>query len=466
MADEFRGGDLGDARRAKRLPALAATLARFPAASIPAACRGWAETIAAYRLLGCEDFAPEALVAPHREATAARCAAHRCVAVIQDSTEMDFSHLKCATGLGPLNDHHRRGFFLHSLQALSEDGVPLGMWGAQVILRDDATFRSTATRKRKPICEKESRRWLDGYLAASELARRLPQREIVSISDREGDIYEVFAAWAQAAGGPRAEWLIRANQDRALDGVEEGDPAKLFAALAAAPALGEVEFEMKARRGTRKVKGSTVVSLRSARTVRQTVRVLEISPRPPFRKGGRPAPVTFRAVLAEETDPPAGQEPVRWLLLTSLPVKTLKDARRIIRLYLRRWDIEVFHRVLKTGCRVERLQLKSGRALINAVMIYAVIAWRILWLTRLGRQCPDLPCGIVFDEAEWKSACAVVKRPATAGEPTLGEFIKIVGKLGGHLGRKGDGPPGPQSVWLGLARVRDFACAWRALHGG
>ena len=86
-------------------------------------------------------------------------------------------------------------------------------------------------------------------------------------------------------------------------------------------------------------------------------------------------------------------------------------------------------------------------------------------MTRLGRRCPELPCGCVFDEAEWKSACAVIKRPAAAGEPTLSEFVVIVGKLGGHLGRKGDGPPGPQSVWQGLARVRDFACAWRAIHG-
>jgi hypothetical protein len=145
-------------------------------------------------------------------------------------------------------------------------------------------------------------------------------------------------------------------------------------------------------------------------------------------------------------------------------VSTLEEARRIIQLYLRRWDIEVFHRVLKTGCRVESIQLKSGPALINAVMIYAVIAWRILYLAHLGRQCPDLPCGCVFEEAEWKSACAVVKRSKEAGEPSLSEFIAIVGKLGGHLGRKSDGAPGPQSIWQGLARVRNFACAWHAFH--
>jgi len=247
--------------------------------------------------------------------------------------------------------------------------------------------------------------------------------------------------------------------------VVDGEPAILFAALRCAPVLGEIEFGIRARKGTKKVKGSTVATFRSARTVRQVVRALKITPRPPHRKGMKLPQVSFWAVLAEETDPPAGEDPICWLLLTSKEVTTLEQARRILGLYMRRWDIEVFHRVLKTGCRVESIQLKTGRAVIHALMIYAVIAWRILYLTHLGRQCPDLPCGCVFEEAEWKSACAVVKRKKDAGEPSLSEFIGIIGKLGGHLGRKSDGAPGPQSIWQGLARVRDFACAWLAFYG-
>ena len=170
-------------------------------------------------------------------------------------------------------------------------------------------------------------------------------------------------------------------------------------------------------------------------------------------------------MLAEEIDPPAGEDPVRWVLLTSKPVETFEEACRMVKLYLRRWDIEVFHRVLKTGCRVEQIQLKTVEALLKTLMIYSVIAWRILYLTHLGRHSPELPCGTVFSEGEWKATCAVVKRPVTAGEPTIGEFIKIVGKLGGHPGRKSDGPPGPQSIWRGMARVRDFGQAWQVMHG-
>ncbi len=465
FTDEFANADLKDARRNRRLGKVAAALAKSPAASISAASGGWSEMMAALRLLNCEDFAPGALIVPHERATVGRCAGHACVAVSQDTTELDFTHMRATEGLGPLNDEHRRGFFMHSHYVVSEQGLPLGLLGADILLRDDATFRTAATRKQRPIEEKESQRWVDGYHKASELARELPDCEVFSISDREGDIFEVYQAWQRAEGGPRAEWIIRANQDRALVNVVEGEPSILFAALREAPVLGEIEFEVRARKGTKKVKGNRVATFRSARTVRQVVRAMKITPRPPHRKGGKLEEVSFWAILAEETDPPAGEDPIRWLLLTSKEVTTLEHARRILNLYMRRWDIEVFHRVLKTGCRVERIQLKDGQAVIKALMIYAVIAWRILYLTHLGRQCPDLPCGCVFEEAEWKSACAVVKRKKEAGEPSLSEFIGIIGKLGGHLGRKSDGAPGPQSIWQGLTRVRDFACAWHAFHG-
>ncbi len=466
ITDEFAGVDLKDERRNRRLDKVVNAMAKSPAASICAASGGWAEATAAYRLLGCEDVSAEALIAPHQEAVAQRCAEYECVVVSQDTTELDFTHMKATKGLGPLNDEKRRGFFMHGLYAVSEGGVPLGLLHAEINVRSDEHFRVNANRKTRPIEEKESYRWLEGYRKTQELALALPESEVFSISDREGDIYEVFDAWQQIEGGPRAEWIIRANQDRALLGVVDGEPDKLFEALEQSEMLGEIEFEIRAKKErTTKKKGNTMANPRSARTVRQVIRSMEITPRPPYRKGRKMAAVSFWAVLAEETDPPEGEDPIRWVLLTSKKANTFEKACRILNLYLRRWDIEVFHRVLKTGCRVESIQLKKAESTIKALMIYAVISWRILYLTHLGRHYPELPCGSVFEEAEWKATCAVVKRKKSEGEPTLGEFIKIVGKLGGHLGRKSDGAPGPQSIWQGLTRVRDFACAWHAIHG-
>jgi hypothetical protein len=467
ITDEFANAELKDLRRNRRLDKVVTALAKTPAASISAASGGWGETLAAYRLLHCSAVTSSALIAPHQEAVVQRCAQYECVVVAQDTTELDFTHMKEMEGLGPLNDEKRRGFYMHGLYAISEGGVPLGLLDADINIRKDEHFRINAKRKKRPIEEKESYRWVEGYRKTQELALKLPECEVISISDREGDIYEVFEAWQKLDGdGPRAEWLIRANQDRALLGIEDGESSKLFEALENSAVLGEIEFDIRAKKlRTTKKKGNTKASPRSARTVRQTIRAMKITPRPPHRPGKKIAAVSFWAVLAEEIDPPEGEDPVRWVLLTSKEAGTFEEACRILTLYLRRWDIEVFHRVLKTGCRVEQIQLKKAESVIKALMIYSVISWRILYLTHLGRYYPELPCGSVFEEAEWKATCAVVKRKKEAGEPTLGEFILIVGKLGGHLGRKSDGPPGPQSIWQGMTRIRDFACAWHAIHG-
>lgn len=465
IADEFADADLKDVRRNRRLDQVVRALAESPAASICAASGGWAETTAAYRLLGCEKVTAEALLAPHRQAVARRCAQHKCVVVSQDTTELDFTHMKETEGLGPLNAESRRGFFMHGLYAVSEQGLPLGLLHAEINVRDDEHFRINATRKKRPIEEKESYRWVEGYRKTQELAAALPECEVFSISDREGDIYEVFEECQKIKDGPRAQWVIRANQDRALSGVAQGEASKLFEALEGSVILGEIEFKIRAKKQrTTKVKGSTTQSPRSARVVRQTLRAIKITPRPPYRPGKKLAEVSFWAILAEEIDPPEGEEPIRWVLLTSTEAGTFEEARRVLNLYLRRWDIEVFHRVLKTGCRVERIQLKKAKSIIKALMIYSVISWRILYLTHLGRHCPELPCGAVFEEAEWKATCAVANGKMTDEEPTIGEFIAIVGKLGGHLGRKSDGPPGPKAIWQGLTRVRDFACAWHAFQ--
>ncbi len=466
ITDEFAGVDLKDERRNRRLEKVVSALAKSPAKSVCAASGGWAETVAAYRLLGREEVTAKALLAPHQQAVAQRCDEYECVVISQDTTELDFTRMKRTEGFGPLNDEYRRGLFMHGLYAVSEGGVPLGMWHAEIMGRSDDHFRLGETRKKRPIEEKESYRWVEGYRKTQELALTVPECEVFSVSDREGDIYEVFDAWQQIQEGPRAEWVIRANQDRTLLDVVDGEPDKLFEALGQSEILGEIEFDVPAKKArTPKRKGQAKPKPRSARTVRQVIRVMEITPRPPYRQGKKMAPATFWAVLAEEIDPPEGEEPIRWLLLTSKKVEDFETACRILNIYLRRWDIEVFFRVLKTGCRVESIQLKNVETIIKALMIYAVISWRILYLTHLGRHYPELPCSSVFEEAEWKATCVVVKRKKEAGEPTLGEFIKIVGKLGGHLGRKSDGDPGPQSIWQGLTRVRDFAWAWRAFHG-
>lgn len=467
LSDELDGADLGDRRRERRLVRVAESMAAFPAASLFSACGGWDEAMAAYRLLGSEEVTPEKILAPHREALLARAAEVPCVALIQDTTELDFSRMKHMEGCGPLSHEERRGLLLHTSYAVSEAGLPLGVWHAEFLAREDADFRGAATRKKLPVEEKESHRWVEGYAHAAALALLLPAGEVVSISDREGDVYEVFAA---AQGKPAAQWIIRGCQDRALEKSAPKDTDKLFAALEEAPLLGEINFEVPASLRRVRVAGKRVWQMRSARKVSQEVRARPVRLRPPWRKKGRPPAVTVWAVWAAEKNPPPEEEPVRWMLLTSMAVPDFAAAQRVVALYRRRWDIEVFHRTLKTGCRVETLQLKGAQAVRNAVTLYLLTAWRILYLTHIGRLHPQVPCSTVFAAEEWQVACAVVRGKAPAPrsppqEPALGEFILTVARLGGYKGRKHDGPPGAQTLWQGLARLRDFACAWRVLRG-
>ena len=194
ITDEFGNVDLADARRNRRLNAVVTALSQAPAASISGASGGWHESVAAYRLLSSAKVKPQALLAPHQQAVARRCADHACVIVSQDTTELDFTRMKEMQGLGPLNSLERRGFFMHSLYAATEAGLPLGLWDLQIMVRSDETFHRNLSETR-PIEEKESLRWIEGYHKTCELARALPQCEVFSISDREGDIFELYAAW-------------------------------------------------------------------------------------------------------------------------------------------------------------------------------------------------------------------------------------------------------------------------------
>jgi len=413
-------------------------------------------------------------LAPHRQCVVERAKGFGCVAVIQDTTELDYTKKKHLEDTGAIDGNERRGFFAHPQFVVSEEGLALGLLDAGLFAREEDD--SKARDRHRPIEQKESYRWVKGYGMACAFAAEVPGVEVFSISDREGDIFEIFELWQNRRdeGLPVAEWIIRATQDRALLHPVTGEvlAASLFEKAGQGQELGRIEFVLKERRQRKRVKRSTRVTMRCGREVRQRICALQVTPRVPYRRGHKLSKVSFWVVLAEEIDPPQGADPVRWILLTSTPVETFAQAQRILKLYLARWQIEVFFRVLKTGCRVEELQLKKQQAVFNALVLYMIVAWRILYLVHLGRECPDLPCSAVFEEAEWKSAVAVARKKygktktlrieAQIREPSLGEMIGLVARFGGYLARKSDPPPGAQALWQGIMRVCNYAEAWEA----
>jgi len=471
VREEMGTADLKDRRLEKRLLLVMQRMFASPVASLKAACKGWSEAIAAYRFFNNKKVTEEAVLAPHQDATLQRVRSQKRVLVIQDTTEIDYSSKKELKGKGPLSVKERQGFFAHSQYVVTPERLPLGLWGTKIYARDQAGKK--VSRKQQPIELKESYRWMEGYRDACRLAEMAPETQVISECDREGDIYEVFLEWQRRRqrGEAAAEWLIRSCQDRSLEPFEkrqakhEAIAGKLRAAVQESALLGTIEFDVKKHTGNKKVKGNRCKTVRQARRVIQEVRAIEVVLKAPQRKGAKLEAVKIGVVLAREINPPAGQDRIEWVLLTSLPVAGFEAAQEVVSLYLARWDIEVFHRVLKTGCRVEKLQLTEADRIKPAIVLYMIVAWRIAYVMKLGRVCPHLPCDVVFEEAEWRAVYHVVKRRPAVEKPTLGEMIDMIGSLGGHLGRKGDGAPGAQSMWQGLMRARDFALAWLLFTG-
>ena len=199
---------------------------------------------------------------------------------------------------------------------------------------------------------------------------------------------------------------------------------------------------------------------RTARTVMQRVRVARVTL---ARHAGKPREVTV--IRAREETPPAGEQPVEWLLLTNEPVTTLDDAVLRIGGYRRRWLAAMVFRIVNSGGRVEALQLATVERLERAWVIYLVIAWRMLYLMTLGRDCPDRPCNVAFTAEEWRAAWRMAKRqPPPEAPPTLGTMIRLVAGFGGFLGRKGDGHPGPKALWEGLMKLMAYVEALQTVH--
>ena len=453
VQDELATCDLGDARLDRRLGKLLDRLGSKPSLSIPAACRGRAEMEAAYRFFDNPRVAPAKILQPHRAATQVRMQGEPVVLIAQDTTEIDLTRRRERVG-GPLDEGSRWGLFAHVQLAMTPDAVPLGVVACELWARDPAEAGTSQAAKRqrrkaKPIAAKESARWLEGYRNACAVAEAVPGARVVSLADSESDIYECLAEPGAA------DWVVRSCQDRALV-----DGGFLREKLLAAPPFGSWAVAVSRREKTTGG-GRRREQPREARETCVEARAARVRLRPPSRPGGVKLPeVAVNAVLALEVQPPPGEEPIEWLLLTSLPVDTDADVRRVIDHYRIRWGSEVFFRTLKSGCGIEQLQLETPERMMTCVTVYLVVAWRVLYLRMRGRMAPETPCDAVFDDAEWKSAHQFVQGAVAGATPTLGDMVKCVASLGGYLGRSRDGPPGPKTFWVGLQRVRDLAAGY------
>jgi hypothetical protein len=466
VMEEMKAVKLPDKRLDQRLQEVLAQLAARPTASIPAACGGRAEMEAAYRLFENERVRFEAILESHQEATRQRMGQQPRVILVQDTTTLDLTRPEAQVrGAGPIHSSGaRRGAFLHLLHAFTPDGTPLGTLAASTWVRpDDRPRRQTlsqAQRLATPLAEKESARWVETLRLAQAEAQHLPQTQPVCVADSEADLYEFFVQGKAASGS--VDWVVRACQNRRLE--EEADEAAyLRQELLAQPVLFTKTIHIRGR-------PQPVVTCskrrrqqaRVSRTIEVEVRARQVTLRPPRRPDQKLPQVTVNAVLVREINPPPGEEPVEWLLLTSLPIDDVEEVRQVIECYCVRWMVEVLFRTLKSGCRVEGRRFEQLDRQLRCLAVYLIVAWRTLYVCRLGRSCPDASCEAIFEAAEWKAVYRVVtNRQPPKRPPALAAMVRMVAQLGGYVDRRRVDPPGPQTVWLGLQRMHDLATCWK-----
>jgi hypothetical protein len=445
--EELGQASLGDQRLRKRLLKIARDTYARPQSNIPQRCDGdRAKTKAAYRFFDHEQVSMEAVLQSHYAATAARVAKHPVVLVPQDTTSLNYSTHPATERLGPIGTHAQDilGLLVHDTMAFNLEGTPLGLVDVQCWARDPTQFGKRHRRRKLPFEQKESVKWLRSLQALERMQRQCPQTQLVSVGDRECDIYELFV-WATQKPG-RPQLLIRAEQNRRMP----GEHGYLWEHMAV-QALGGIQEVRLPRRDKR-----------PGRIARLEVRYGVVELRCP-RNGPRMPNVRLWAVWARESGPPASQEAVEWMLLTTLPVESFEAACEKIDWYVRRWGIEVFHRTLKSGCKIENRQLGHADRIEGCLAIDLVVAWRIFHLCKLGRETPEVPCTVFFEPIEWQALVGfITKDPIPPAQPpSLREALRMTAKLGGFLGRKGDGEPGTQTLWLGLQRLDDISEAWR-----
>ena len=449
IAAEFEGIEFGDKRLNKRSITILEALAANPEASINGSIESWGDTLAAYRFFRNANVQPEKILRPHREATERRLGEHPVVLVVQDTTEFDFTaHPPEDTQC--LETESRFGLYDHTHLAITPEKLCLGVVGSEQFDRAPETLGKGRDRKFLPIEEKESFRWLTGYRLACELKQKHGETQIISVADCEADIYEIFVE-VQQQSNP-ADFIIRARENRCTP---ERDPeregrvfTKVLDKLAEAPVRVRRTIDLPQ------------TPKRKARQAELEIRAITINLKPPDSRSELPT-VSQQFVLVREVNGPGDKTEVSWLLMTSLPIESAEEILRVVDYYVARWAVEIYFRALKTGCRVERIQLETLHRVKNCLAFYKIIAWRILYLTYLNRTTPELPCTAVFDDCEWKSVWKVTKKtPLPKKPPTLGEFMPLLTSLGGYNNRPSERPAGPQVFWTAIRRMLDFAIAW------
>lgn len=441
--EEFAQVRLRDRRHRERLCVVARDFFARPAANIPQACQTRANTKAAYRLLEHEAVKMDTLLAAHYQSTVERIAREKIpvVLAVQDTTSFNYDTQAEMQGLGPINTRvdGAQGILMHGTMAYTTQGTAMGLVDVQVWARDPKEFGKSAKRYERPIEQKESYKWLKSFQGAARLQRQLGSATtVVSVGDREADIYELFLLAQKDPFNPKL--LVRAERDRR---VQDANMC-LWEYMESQPVAGQRLLRIPKRNG------------RAARDARLEIRFAQVELRAPKRKPML-GPLKVWAVYVTEVDAPSPKEAVEWMLVTTVEVNDFEAALEKIDWYKKRWGIEEYHRTIKSVCRIESRQLGDRSVWENCLAIDLVVAWRIEHIKKFSREIPQAPCTVAFDEHEWQ-ALFVLKnpnQPLPSMAPSIHQMTRWTAELGGFVGGKNENP-GSTTLGRGLQTLHDI----------
>ena len=431
---EFKNLGIRCGRTIKRFIKTMETLSGNMQSSILGASENVAEAKAIYNMMQNEDLSEAVIMESHCKATLQQIKESKSdiILAIQDTTELNYTTHAKTRGLGEGTAKNTRALFVHSTLAVPPNGLPLGLLDQQIWARDP---EERGQRKAdRPIEDKESYKWIESMERVSSLMLPAGTR-LVHVCDREADIYEFF----ERAISTKQDVLVRIVHNRNTD-----EDLKLFDKLEMAEVAGTIIVDIP--RDTRRNIPARTATL-ELRYITEQVRV----PQNLRGRYGSDHSLKLTFILVREIDAPAEQEPITWFLGTTMVVNSAENAAEKVRWYVQRWKIERFHYVLKQGCAVEELQARSAEVLKKEILMYSIIAVRLLHLTYAARQTPSVSCETIFDTEEWQVLFCIAtktKQPPLVA-PTIQEAVDYLARLGGFAGRKGDGDPGVKVIWRG-----------------
>ncbi len=453
--NEFGGAVLGDKRLTERLVKIADSLTSLPESSINQACESWSEAKAAYRFFQNENVKESDILASHINKTVERTKAYKRILVVQDTSYISYTSHEKTNGLGAIAGRRGKGIMMHTALAVSTEGLVLGIVDQKVDSRELISKEEKKQRRHQlsniHIEDKESIRWLESLKKTNDMIDST-QTEVITVCDREADIYDFF----ELAHDLNSAVLVRASQDRDINKKSRfsSDKQKLWKFVEGFPCVGEIEVEIPTR--DNKPKRTAHLEVRfgkfmmnpSSKNIRYRTEELPNLP--------------LYTVYVVEKNFSLEEKPLEWMLLTNLPVNTFDEAVEKVSWYCLRWKIEILHKILKSGLKVEECRLGTAERLKRYLTVMSIIGWRIFFITTIARANPTLPCTTLLTKEEWKVLYVKIHRKSCPNvAPSIKEAILWIAQLGGHLARKNDPEPGPYVLWKGYKRLFDLAEGWR-----